>query len=148
MSKTSTKENSDLKEMKTMIQSLSNTVEQLEKKVNSNIVSSQALTSYVGSSESFSTEKGNQSFPRTRGRGKNKRRGNYSGPQEPFHQPTDQNQQPNYQTPTPNFNRQAGYHTNRGSNSSYSQCQISILLVLVTKHKIKDKDLNMAWVKI
>ena len=60
ISQTSKKENSELKEMKTMIQSLSNTVEQLEKKVNS-------------------SQGGNQSFPPNRGRGKSKRRGNFSG---------------------------------------------------------------------
>ena len=123
ISKSAKTENSDLKEMKTMIQSLSNTVEQLEKKVNTNFQSNQPFPPNVG----------NQAFPATRGRGKNKRRGNFSGSQQtyyqnphqnqqPYYQNPNQNQQPYYQNPNPNVQyRQGGFNSNRGGNSNYSQ---------------------------
>lgn len=94
VSKTSNKDSNDLKEVKTMIQSLSNTVQQLEKKVNPNQAS-------------------NQSFNSNRGRGKSKRRGNFTGSQETFYQNTDSNVQ----------YRNDGFNVRRGGYKSYSQPQ-------------------------
>ena len=94
VSKTSNKENNDLKEVKTMIQSFSSTVQQLEKKVNSNQASS-------------------QSFNSNRGRGKSRRRGNFSGTQETFYQNTDSNVQ----------YRNDGFNIRRGGYKSNSQPQ-------------------------
>lgn len=94
VSETSNKDSNDLKEVKTMIQSLSSTVQQLEKKVNSNQANNQSLNS-------------------NRGRGKSRRRGNFSGTQETFYQNTDSNMQ----------YRNDGFNARRGGYKSYSQPQ-------------------------
>lgn len=96
--------NSELKEMKTMIQSLTNTVKQLEKQVNS--------------TQKVET-KGKQSFSGNMGRGGNYTRGNYSG--------YSKNYQPNRNFSSPNMNNspnipfvQPNYRGNVRPQNNYS----------------------------
>ncbi|MCG7878258.1 MAG: hypothetical protein N0C90_18285 [Candidatus Thiodiazotropha endolucinida] len=85
ISKVTNTDKNELKEMKTMIQSLTNTVKQLENKVNSN-------------------QTGNQAFSANRGRGKNTR-GNYSGYSQNYNNTNIPNRETHYNNTGQGFDR-------------------------------------------